>query len=560
MPLPKKEALELVRRRHPEWMEHQRHWRFLADSLEGGHRYRGADYTIDPTAVVGDGSSYAPWYNFGYDPLTSEPYPVSYRQIVDRNLIPHLSETGSEGRDLYVMRLARTPVPAIVERTVEAHLSRIFSREVRRSGPDALGEWWLDVDGKGTPADRWMLETVAPLLLVLGQLDLCFDHPLAPPGTKVVTRADALRLGLTACVASVILPENLVWWRLDSRGADYAECLVFERHALGVCYRHWTDEASDAYDPDGNHLEGWSREHPFGRVPIKRVFDRRKVRCENVGRSRYESIASAQKAVYNAESERILSEVQQSHAQLCMPDDYLQSDSQIPVGPDKILPMKKLIGSNGQTSGYQAPMFLEPPKGAQEALRTHVLDLQDTADRDGALAKPAGIVGGTSTGQSGVSKIADQVDGNALLGRVAEVLANCERSAGAVALTVLQDGGETPADIEAIAVDYPKQFDLYTAADLAQAADDIQRIAAAAGALPQLEGELVKRLIDVLLPGLDDVRLDELRGEVDAFMAEASAPVDAQPPGQNDPAADETLSGEALVASPSSVLLSPTPA
>ena len=72
-----------------------------------------------------------------------------------------------------------------------------------------------------------MRETVAPLLLVLGCLDICLDHPKAPPGEKIKTRADELRLGLDKCVASYILPQNMVWWRCDNAGR-YVECLVRE--------------------------------------------------------------------------------------------------------------------------------------------------------------------------------------------------------------------------------------------------------------------------------------------------------------------------------------------
>ncbi len=41
------ESLEVIRRRHPEWREHQLRWRWLLDSLEGGERYRQAVYGHD---------------------------------------------------------------------------------------------------------------------------------------------------------------------------------------------------------------------------------------------------------------------------------------------------------------------------------------------------------------------------------------------------------------------------------------------------------------------------------------------------------------------------------
>src|SRR5947209_16155009 len=159
---PSSQALELIGRRHPEWREHQLRWRWLLDSLEGGERYRQAVY--------------------GYD----------HRGLPVRNLIRHkreypdprelpLSTAGAApgqdpaapaSDDDYELRRARTPVPTFVAESVETHLSRIYSREVKRGGPPRLTKWWADVDGCGTTIDQWMSETVAPLMLVLGQLDL----------------------------------------------------------------------------------------------------------------------------------------------------------------------------------------------------------------------------------------------------------------------------------------------------------------------------------------------------------------------------------------------------
>lgn len=510
--LAKAEAHTLVQRRHPEWLEQQRRWRWLQDSLEGGNRYRHADYTLDPTKEPAPG--YAPWYNYGFDALTSEINPVGYGQIVDRNLIPHLSETGADGRDIYAMRLHRTPVPTNVGRAIESHTSRIYSREITRKGPPAVEAWWEDVDGCGTPMDRWMLETVAPLLLVLGQIDLVLDLPEADEAADVKTAADRKNLRQDACVANIILPENLVWWAKDRRGR-YTEVLAFERVHGSPRYRHWTTTDSNLYDLNGNFLAKGSHEHKLGFCPVLRVFDRKKVRCENVGQSRYESIAELQRAIYNARSELILGDVQASHAQLQGPAKFLQKGAELPVGPSNVLPMDDETGH-----GWE---FLDPPKGAQAEVRTHIQDFQDEADRDGALLKPAGMVSGTTTGQSGVSKIADQADGNALLARIADTLARCESMASRMALAVIQDVPVDAIEPETIEVTYPKQFDLYTLDDLSAALDDLQRIASLAGALPETEGELMKRLISVALPGIDDARLGELHDEVDAYIAGAAA-------------------------------------
>ena len=153
--------------------------------------------------------------------------------------------------DDYELRRARTPAPTFVAEAAETHLARIYSREVKREGPPRLTAWWRDVDGRGTSIDQWMASSIAPLLLVLGQLDLIVDHPATPDGEQVRTRADEIRLGLDGCVASYILPENMMWWRSDRLGR-YVECLVREVHDDGRSFwRFWDASSWTLYDASG---------------------------------------------------------------------------------------------------------------------------------------------------------------------------------------------------------------------------------------------------------------------------------------------------------------------
>ena len=149
--------------------------------------------------------------------------------------------------DDYELRRARTPVPEFVAEAIEIHLAKVYDQEVARDGPPDLVAWWKDVDGCGTPIDDYMRETIAPLLLVLGCIDVCLDHPQAPPGETVRTRADELRLGLDKVVASYILPMNMVWWRTDSAGR-YVECLV--REYIDPADRMDHDKNGNAIDPE----------------------------------------------------------------------------------------------------------------------------------------------------------------------------------------------------------------------------------------------------------------------------------------------------------------------
>jgi hypothetical protein len=542
-PLSPAEAAALVKRRHPEWSEHQKRWRFLLDSLEGGERYRHADYFRGPFDPPQN-----PWYAFGYDNTTGEAYPFAFSQFVERNLIPHLSEMSVQGRDLYALRIARTPVPRVVSLVVRRYLSRIFARPVKRTGPKVLEAWWADADGRGTDANRWVRKTVGPLLLALGNVDLVFGHPETPDGELVETRADLRRLGLDACVASYVLPENMVWWRTDGRGR-YLECLVHERDADGgeSCWRHWTAEESNAYTLDGEPIPARSWKHPFGRVPIFRAMDDRKPRCCMVGEPRMEFASEQQKDIYNRSSELILSDVLQCHALLQGPEEYCQADAKVSFGPGGLLPMKRLNSGDA----YQGFAFVDTPKSGASECRQHVLDAVDSVLMHYGLLKPAGMTEGKSVAQSGVSKQFDAREGNDLLSEVARTLQELEEAAAGFALGVLLDRRPTPAELGQIKVEYPREFELFTAEDLAGVLADVQSIVAGLGGLPETEGEVLKRLVSVLLPGLDDERLGELRAEVDGVVAGKAQDLDQSREGRGGTGEDDPEPGTNSTEDPS---------
>ncbi len=525
---PNAEAVALIRRRHPEWREHQLRWRWLLDSLEGGERYRQAIYGSDSRGLpIRNLVRHKREYPDPRDRTLFEGGPLS----------PGFGQDtlGAATDDDYELRRARTPVPTFVAEAVNTHISRIYAREVKRVGPDSLATWWSDVDGRGTPIDQWMAETVAPLLLTLGQLDLVMDHPAAPPSAEIATQADVQRHGLDRCRASFILPEDMLWWRLDSTGHRYEECLVREwtRTESGPVprYRHWDDSRSVLYDADANVLE--VAEHAFGQVPIARLFDGRKFRCENVGQSRYEGVAERQREYYNRDSELILSDTTQAHPLLQGPEDFVQEDGTIPIGPSWLLPKKK--NATGSSVSYEGFDVVEFPKDGAESIRRNKADLREDVDRDSALVRPTGR---DAVAQSGLSKAMDHADGNNRLAKVAKMLARAEQEAAELALTVLFDGQPPRTALAAIEIVYPTEFDLFTASDVAGAVADFQAVAAKAGALPRVEGLMLSRLLRLCLPGLSDALYALCDQEIEEFLSRQDRiqrslpPVDTEPRAQ----------------------------
>jgi hypothetical protein len=508
---------ELVRRRHPEWREHELRWRWMLDSLEGGERYRQATYGFDRRGLpVRNLVRHKREYPDLRDGLGAGfDLPGNWADGAPGPGAPGSDPASLATDDDFELRRARTPVPTFLAEAVETHLARIYAREVRRDGPEGLVGWWADVDGCGTTVDQWMTETIAPLLLTLGQLDLLMDHPPAPEGEAIETAADVRRLGLDRCVASYILPENMLWWRLDPTGHRYEECLVLEYHEAeggsAPRYRHWTDEGSTLYDAEGDVLG--STPHPFGRVPIVRIFDRRKPRCKNIGQSRYEGVAERQREYYNRDSELILSDTTQAHPLLQGPEDFVQADGTIPIGPSWLLPKKK--NTQGGSTSYEGFEVVDFPKEAAESIRKNKADIRDDVDRDSALVRPSGREG---VAQSGLSKAMDLVDGNNRLAKIAKVLARAEEVAAELALAVLDDGAPEPADREPVEILYPTEFDLFTASDLASAIGEFQAIAGRAGALPLTESLMLSRLMRLCMPGLSDAQYARCDAEVGRYL------------------------------------------
>jgi hypothetical protein len=365
-------------------------------------------------------------------------------------------------------------------------------------------------------------------LLVLGQLDIIVDLPPAPEGAEILSRADEMTYGLDVPVASYILPENMVWWRLDRRGW-YVECLVREvQDDTSYRWRYWSADRWALYDATGEAI-GPPVDHPYGRVPIVRVFDRKRPRHRNIGMSRYEAIAELMLDYYNKDSELILSDTLQAHPLLQAPMDLIKPDGTIPVGPNFLLPMFRV--SSGTSVAYQGFEVVEFPKGGADSIRTNKHDLRDAADRAACLTKPAGVAGtqGQTVSQSGVSKQLDQSTGNDLLGQLAKTLEKCEDAVSRLYWLVASQGDPDPADLEATTIQYPTEFDLFTAPELAALIAQIQTILNIAGTVPEVEAPLIQYLVRLALPGKDDDEYALMDAAIEKRLNEPPEPTEPTP-------------------------------
>src|SRR5262249_23075611 len=139
--------------------------------------------------------------------------------------------------------------------------------------------------------------------------------------------------------------------------------------------------------------------------------------------------------------------------------------------------------------------------------------------------KPAGSGGSTglTVAQSGISKRLDQAAGNDLLSKIATMLGRAEEQISELALLVLDDG-RFEDDRETVKIHYPTQFDLFTAEELAGTIAQFQSILAAAGNAPETESQLLRRLIRLMLPGLEDADYAEFDTEIEDYLIHRSGP------------------------------------
>ena len=154
----------------------------------------------------------------------------------------------------------------------------------------------------------------------------------------------------------------------------------------------------------------------------------------------------------------------------------------------------------------------------------------------------AGASTGTTVSQSGISKRLDQAAGNDLLSKIAAMLGRAEKQIAELALLVLGNG-VPPADLAPIRVHYPTQFDLFTAEELARTITQFQAILAVAGHAPETESELLRKLVRLMLPGLQDEEYAGFDAEIEHYLDTRAAGLGHSPGGIAGPAPDTFENG-----------------
>lgn len=515
---------DVVRRRlagHAEYRASLVTIRRLLDSLVGGQTYREATYGRDLHGL--------PVHNLVRhkrerpNPQDRGPRgrsvdvilaaPVEVRRALEPDRAAR-DPAASSGADDFELRRARTPVPEVLSDVVSNHLDRIARHEIARSGPPELEAFWADVDGRGSGIEEFVFGEVGPIYFAAGKVDLLFERPWAPEAEgAVLSLADERRLGLDRVTCTPILPENLLWWRLDGAGRRYEE--VIYREYLEdddgnpvERFRHWDAEGTRLHDGQGELVEGTERPNPYGAVPVLPCYDRRKPGTRNTPLSFYEPVAERMREVYNLMSELVISDTLQAHPILCLPEDYCRGDSEVPVGAGFALPIR--IVQDGTSKIAVPPAMLDIPKGPTESLRASIAQNLAMAYWHAGLEPPAPVSQAIDR-QSGISKEVDLEKLNGILAKRARALARLE--ATIVEGWRLVTGSIAPAEVH-----YPSKFGSFSAEKLTGLFVAFQALYPQVGALPENDRALLKLIVREMDPGRPDADYRARDAEIDAFV------------------------------------------
>ncbi len=150
------------------------------------------------------------------------------------------------------------------------------------------------------------------------------------------------------------------------------------------------------------------------------------------------------------------------------------------------------------------------------------------------LTKPAGAAGtdGQTVSQSGIAKSLDASEGHDLLSEISEVLRRAEVRIAELALVMLEPGkiatGKDKDIDDVVTIAYPKKFCLLNSQELLDGITGYQAVLAAAGNTPQIDLELLRQTVRLMLPGLSDDEYKTFDDELEEYLEKAAEKIEKQ--------------------------------
>jgi hypothetical protein len=513
-----RKAREFIRQRHVEYEEYVQTTRWILDTLEGAEAYKDGSYGVDARGkelrnLWRQQREYPIRETLLRGELGPNPFSSSLDEVGERRIVEDQQ---------YETRRRRTPTPNYLSTLIEKMMSKIFKRPVRRDGPPDLLAWADNIDGRETSIGEWMQDTLMPLLIALGMIDLVFRRPHRPADEPAMFDDRSTAAPEQQCMVDYALPEDVLWWRLDYTGKYYVEVNVRERHIINgnevdlIC--HWTHKDWTIYDQEGKvQAKGM---HGFGVVPVVRIFDRRRYRREHSANSRMGPVCDLSREYYNEESELISNQTMQNCPLLEGPALAGADDPQtVPVGAGYMIRRERAI-MQGEDTGHK---YIAPQTGPAEFTRSRLQDLIGRMEAAVSMTAPAGMVGhqkGSIVAQSGVSKSYDQAEGSEYLAGVSRVGETAEYTVHYFALIVLRGSfRKAAADIKLIKIVYPKEFNLLSFDQFAAIVTTmVEYINSGLGKIPADEKATLRRLIRMKHPDMGPDDLKEIDKQIDTLV------------------------------------------
>jgi hypothetical protein len=416
----------------------------------------------------------------------------------------------------YKRRLQRAVYPNYVRPVIRTYRDHIFRHEdgiERPEGSAQYMKWLLNVDRRGTEANRFWGGILSRQLLY-GWTAILVDSPKLRP--EVQTLADQEELGELPYLVHVS-PRQIVDWSLDESGA-FNWARIEEKASRGtgpmeeptdyLRWRIWTREEWMVVTEEGD-IEAQGT-HDLGRVPL--VVTRFEAPEEDdhsnelAGVGFMTDFARINRMIANKTSE-VDSFLSKNMLQiLTVSISYMaqmgeDSDQEIALGDGSMLQYP--------TDG-QAPQFIAPDvSGATQAfehitmLRWELFRIATQKD----IRAQAGV-----TGESGISKMVDFEEQNAVLSALADSMQVAEQSV--TDLWFAWQGQETAEGEE---IDYPDNYNLRSLIEDMEIATQVSTLYGQSS--PTFMTEYLVGLARKITDDVDDALMRTIREEIETNLA-----------------------------------------
>ena len=432
--------------------------------------------------------------------------------INDTNLFSHRLEDAEDFEE----RLKRAHFLNFCDTIPSMYNSYIFKEGVERPANTDLGEFRINVDGKGTNISEF-IKDAGYWASVYGAAHILVNQPVLEKAPK--TKAQQKDNGQYP-YASIIFPTQLKDWALDRQG-NFNWIIIESTYYDDIDpkkereeFQHYmliTKEIWEIQDEDGNKVtfsDGAPSTGPneLGIIPMYTIYNKRGT--DKVGKSLLKDIFAINRSIFNYGScidEQI---ERQTFSQLVVPDNGQMAEKQ-ESGESDVL---REIGTSSlwtfPSDSRHPPAFISPNVDNIDVIWKLTVDLIKE------IFRLSGLQGGTSDLYSSKSGRQSQYSFIGVNAALAEKSASYQEAENQISKLALMHMGQDPTTFSE--VKYPNTFDIQALAD---EIDSIFLIMER-NFSPRLNKELQKNVARKSLPHATQEVLTEVESEIETGTGE----------------------------------------